>query len=148
MDLTVIKLRSILEDVPDEAIIGGLDWREEVMRFDYLKRILLLEKDGKKVLLFNSQGTHFFHLVEKEGYKCLRHWDERQQLEGRDLTYPDLSKITDLEKKNLVDKMIGFLAQETLGMFLALGRNDIEVNVLDKNSGKEFKLSFKEIEKQ
>lgn len=77
MDFTIGKLKEILNEIPDNAIICGIDYRDKLMEFDYLKRVLLLEKDGIVYLVFNSMGTHFFDLVEKEGYSVLKHWDEK-----------------------------------------------------------------------
>ena len=77
MDFNIGKLKELIKDIPDEVIIGGIDYRDKLMEFDYLKRVLLIEKNGEKVLVFNPQGTHYFDLVEKEGYTILKFWDER-----------------------------------------------------------------------
>ena len=76
MDFNIGELKKMIGEMPDDAIIAGLNFGDKLKEFDYLKRILLLEKDGQKVIVFNPMGTHYFDLVEKEGYKYLQHWDE------------------------------------------------------------------------
>jgi hypothetical protein len=79
MDFTIGDLKKIIDQMPDEAIIAGLNFGDKIMRFDYLKRILLLDDGKEKMILFNAQGTHYFDLVEKEGYKVVNHWDKNSK---------------------------------------------------------------------
>ena len=77
MEFTIGKLKTIINEMPDDAIIAGLNYGDKLQDFDYLKRILLLEsKDGEKKIVFNPMGTHYFDLVQKEGYKILQNWDD------------------------------------------------------------------------
>lgn len=78
MDLTIGLLKKIIAEVPDEVILGALDYRDKIMDFSFLKRVLLLEKDNEKVLIFNAMGTHYFDLIEKDGYKVLKSWSENE----------------------------------------------------------------------
>lgn len=48
MDLTTGKLKEILNDVADNCSIGILYYGDKVMDCDYLKRVLLLTKDGER----------------------------------------------------------------------------------------------------
>lgn len=76
MDFNIGKFKKIINEMPDDAVIGALNIGDHLQDFDYLKRILLLEKDGQQIVVFNPMGTHYFDLVEKEGYKVIKHWDE------------------------------------------------------------------------
>jgi len=76
-DFNIGAFKKIINEMPDDAVISGLNYGDKLQEFSYLKRILLLEdSEGNKVIVFNPMGTHYFDLVEKEGYKYLQHWDE------------------------------------------------------------------------
>jgi hypothetical protein len=76
MKLTVGRLKEIMNEVPDDALVSALLYGDEIHEFDYLKRVLLLEREDQKILLINPMGTHYFDLVEKEGWKILQWFDK------------------------------------------------------------------------
>lgn len=76
MKLTVGRLKEIMNEVPDDALVSALLYGDEIYEFDYLKRVLLLEREDQKILLINPMGTHYFDLVEKEGWKILQWFDK------------------------------------------------------------------------
>ncbi|HYE67601.1 MAG TPA: hypothetical protein VEA58_03260 [Anaerovoracaceae bacterium] len=80
MNMNVGLLKELIKHVPDDVTIGAVDYRDKLMDFNGLKRVLLIERKGEKVLVFNAMGTHYFNLVEKEGYSVVKCWDDPQKI--------------------------------------------------------------------
>lgn len=78
MELNARVLKVILSKIPDEVCIGSIDYEDLLHPYDYVKRILLVEKEGEKTLVFNPMGTHYE--LDKQGYNIIKVWDNENDL--------------------------------------------------------------------
>lgn len=82
MELTVGKLKQILQDVDDDVIVGHLGYgNDKVYPWYSVKRVMLFQGDKRwrdsSFLLINSMGSHFTGEGEQEGLTFISHWDEK-----------------------------------------------------------------------
>lgn len=70
MNLTVGKLREIIEHLPDDVILADLGiGNRSFETFTYLKRVMLMKnkEDNRQYLVINKMGAHFTGKDDQEG---------------------------------------------------------------------------------
>ena len=77
MELSVKRLKEIIEELDEDVILATLRiGNDDFGTFKNAKRLLLLEREGKKYLTINAMGSHFTGEGFQKGLSIVKYWDK------------------------------------------------------------------------